>query len=188
MNSQPPHDPFAPPGLPDGMSPVPLQAVKPPPRLMDQLRHAIRLRHYSIRTEATYADWSRRFIVFHRKRHPLEMGASEVAAFLTHLAVERNVSPSTQNQAKSALLFLYRVVLGVRLPWLDEIVAAKDQRRLPVVLTPLEVRNLLHELSGSTGLMASLLYGMGMQARARPAPPVTARLCSAASSPPRRAA
>ena len=145
------------------MSPDALQAVNPPPRLLDQLRHAIRVRHYSIRTEATYVDWSRRFIIFHGKRHPLELGAVEVAAFLTHLAVERSVSPSTQNQAKSALLFLYRVVLGVQLPWLDEIVAAKGHRRLPVVLTPLEVRNLLHELSGTTGLVASLLYGTGMR-------------------------
>ncbi len=134
-----------------------------PTRLLDRLREAIRLRHYSIRTEDTYVDWVRRFILFHEKRHPQELGASEVAAFLTHLAVDRSVSPSTQNQAKSALLFLYRVVLEVQLPWLDEIVAAKDQRRLPVVLTPSEVRALLHELSGTMGLVASLLYGTGMR-------------------------
>ena len=134
-----------------------------PPRLLDRLREAIRVRHYSIRTEDTYVDWVRRFIVFHDKRHPLDLGAAEVASFLTHLAVERNVSPSTQNQAKSALLFLYRVVLEVYLPWLDEIVAAKERRRLPVVLTPTEVRSLLLELNGTMGLLASLLYGTGMR-------------------------
>jgi integron integrase len=127
------------------------------------MREAIRLRHYSIRTEATYVDWARRFILFHDKRHPAELGAPEVAAFLTHLAVDRTVAASTQNQAKSALLFLYRVVLELQLPWLDEIVAAKDSRRLPVVLTPSEVRALLHQMTGTTGLVASLLYGTGMR-------------------------
>ena len=127
------------------------------------MRESIRVRHYSIRTEDTYVQWARRFILFHGKRHPIELGAPEVAAFLTHLAVERGVGASTQNQAKSSLLFLYRVVLGVALPWLDEIVAAKDSRRLPVVLTPSEVRALLHELNGSVGLMSSLLYGTGMR-------------------------
>ena len=140
-----------------------IAAAASPARLLDQLRRAIRVRHYSIRTEATYVDWVRRFILFHDKRHPLELGAPEVAAFLTHLAVDRSVSPSTQNQAKSALLFLYKVVLCLQLPWLDEIVAAKDARRLPVVLTPSEVRGLLHELSGTMGLVASLLYGTGMR-------------------------
>jgi integron integrase len=133
------------------------------PRLLDRLREAIRVRHYSIRTETVYVDWVRRFILFHDKRHPVDLGPSEVEAFLTHLAVQRSVSPSTQNQAKSALLFLYRVVLGVQLPWLDDIVAAKDQRRLPVVLTQAEVRALLQELSGTMGLVASLLYGTGMR-------------------------
>ena len=130
---------------------------------MDQLRAELRVRHYAIRTEATYVDWARRFILFHGKRHPKDLGAGEVSAFLTHLAVDRTVAPATQNQAKSALLFLYRTVLGVQLPWLDEIVAAKEQRRLPVVLTPSEVRLLLHEVSGATGLLASLLYGTGMR-------------------------
>ena len=134
-----------------------------PPRLLDQVRNAIRVRHYSIRTEAAYVDWVRRFILFHGKRHPALLGAAEVAAFLTHLAVERDVAPSTQSQAKSALLFLYREVLGVQLPWLDEVVSAKQSRRLPVVLTTGEVRALLHELSGPTGLVASLLYGTGMR-------------------------
>ena len=127
------------------------------------MREAIRVRHYSIRTEDTYVDWARRFIVFHDKRHPLHMGPVEVAAFLTHLAVKRNVAPATQSQAKSALLFLYRVVLEVQLPWLDEVVAAKDKRRLPVVLTPGEVRSLLHEMNGTMGLVASLPYGTGMR-------------------------
>ena len=134
-----------------------------PPRLLDQMREAIRVRHYSIRTEDTYVDWARRFILFHNKRHPSQLGPPEVAAFLTYLAVRRNVAPATQSQAKSALLFLYRVVLDIQLPWLDEIVAAKDKRRLPVVLTPTEVRSLLHELSGTMGLVAALLYGTGMR-------------------------
>ena len=136
---------------------------KPEPRLLDRLREAIRVRHYSIRTEASYVHWVRRFIVFHKLRHPLDLGPDGVAAFLTHLAVDRNVSAATQNQAKSALLFLYRVVLNVALPWLDEIVAAKDGRRLPVVLTSSEVRGLLNELSGTSGLLVSLLYGTGMR-------------------------
>jgi site-specific recombinase XerD len=135
----------------------------PPPRLLDSLRQAIRLRHYSMRTEDTYVDWVRRLILFHGKRHPIELGPGDVEAFLNHLAVERRVAPSTQNQAKSAILFLYRVVLNAQLPWLEEIVAAKDRRRLPVVLTPAEVRNLLNELNGTTGLIASLLYGTGMR-------------------------
>ena len=114
-----------------------------PPRLLDRLRRTIRVRHYSIRTESAYVDWVRRFILFNGKRHPRDLGAAEVTAFLTHLAVDRRVAPTTQNQAKSALLFLYREVLGVQLPWLDEIVGAKSHRRLPVVLTPSEVRALL---------------------------------------------
>jgi len=136
---------------------------KPEPRLLDRLRHAIRMRHYSIRTEDSYVHWARRFIVFHKMRHPMEMGPDEVAAFLTHLAVDRDVSAATQNQAKSALLFLYRVVLNVALPWLDEIVAAKHGRRLPVVLTTHEVRHLLDELSGISLVVVSLLYGTGMR-------------------------
>ena len=94
------------------------------PKLLDRLRAAIRTKHYSIRTESTYVDWARRFILFHGKRHPAELGASEVIAFLSDLAVRLNVAASTQNQARSALLFLYREVLGVRLPWLDEVVPA----------------------------------------------------------------
>jgi integron integrase len=141
--------------------PVPTAAAAP--RLLDHLREAIRVRHYAFSTEAAYVDWTRRFVLFHGKRHPREMGAAEVGAFLTHLAVDRNVSASTQNRAKSALLFLYRELLAVQLPWLDEIVTARQPRRLPVVLTPGEVAALLQHLSGATGLIAALLYGTGMR-------------------------
>lgn len=141
----------------------PLDQGKPEPRLLDQLRAAVRSRHYSIRTEDTYVQWARRFIVYHDKRHPREMGPVEVQAFLSHLAVDRTVAASTQNQAKSALLFLYRVVLGIELPWLDEIVTAKAPRRLPMVLTLSQVRALLEAMNGPTGLLASLLYGTGMR-------------------------
>lgn len=141
-------------------SPAPLPAQ---PKLLDQLRGQVRVKHYSIRTESAYVDWVRRFILFHGKRHPREMGALEVEAFLTHLAAERGVSASTQNQAKAALLFLYRAVLKVDLPWLDGVVAAKVSRRLPVVLTSREVRELLLQLNGTMGLVASLLYGTGMR-------------------------
>lgn len=133
------------------------------PKLFDRVRAEIRVRHYSLRTEQTYVDWVRRFILFHDKRHPKEMGAGEVRDFLSHLAVDRNVSASTQNQAKSALLFLYREVLQIQLPWLDEVIAAKTAKRLPVVLTQVEVRGLLGAMSGTMGLMASLLYGTGMR-------------------------
>ena len=133
------------------------------PRLLDRMRAEIRVRHYSIRTEETYVDWARRFIRFHHKRHPREMGAEEVRDFLSHLAVERHVAASTQNQAKSALLFLYRDVLHIELPWLEEVIAAKSSRRLPVVLTPTETRRLLNSVSGTMGLVVSLLYGTGMR-------------------------
>lgn len=133
------------------------------PRLLDKLRDEIRIRHYSIRTEQVYVDWCRRYILWHNKRHPREMGAEEVEAFLTHLAVERHVSASTQNQAKAALLFLYKEVLGIELPWLGEVIQAKRGERLPVVLTPGEVRALLAELNGPMWLVVSLLYGTGMR-------------------------
>jgi len=137
--------------------------ARKPPKLLDQMRAELRVSHYSIRTEHAYLDWVRRFILFHGKRHPKEMGANEVGAFLSHLAVDRSVSPSTQNQAKSAILFLYKRVLNIELPWLDEVVQAKRKTHLPVVLTPTEVRRLLEEMSGVTGLVASLLYGTGMR-------------------------
>ncbi|MHB1175465.1 MAG: integron integrase [Sulfuriferula sp.] len=133
------------------------------PKLLDRMRAEIRVRHYSIRTEETYVDWARRFILFNNKRHPKELGAAEVRDFLSHLAVDRNVAASTQNQAKSALLFLYRDVLHIQLPWLDEVIAAKMSKRLPVVLTQTETRHLLHAMSGTMGVVASLLYGTGMR-------------------------
>jgi integrase len=135
----------------------------PPPRLLGQLRQAIRLRHYSLRTETAYVDWVRRYIHFHGLRHPTTLGAAEVTAFLSHLATDRSVAAATQAQARSAVLFLYRHVLGQDLPWLDEVVSAKPSRRLPVVLTPGETRRLLAELEGTLGLVASLLYGTGMR-------------------------
>ena len=117
----------------------------------------------SIRTEEAYVDWARRFILFNNKSHPLNLGPTHVEAFLSYLAIERKVAASTQNQALAALLFLYREVLAVDLPWLDGLTRAQSNRRLPVVLTPREVRDLLHELSGTMHLVAALLYGTGMR-------------------------
>ena len=138
--------------------------VQKSPRLLDQLRDKIRLKHYSIRTEEAYADWLRRFILHHGKRHPKDMGRAEVEALLTHLAVVGKVAASTQNQAKSALLFLYREVLGIELPWLDGVEQAKSPQRLPVVLTVDEVRAALDRTSGTPNLMLRLIYGTGMRA------------------------
>ena len=106
-----------------------------PPKLLDQVVAKMRVKHYSLRTEKTYIDWIKRYILHYGKTHPKNMGAEQVEAFLTHLAVQRNVSASTQNQAKSALLYLYKEVLGVELPWLDNVTQAKVPQRLPVVLT-----------------------------------------------------
>jgi integron integrase len=136
---------------------------KPAPRLLDQLRERIRFKHYSIRTEQVYVDWAKRFIFFNNKRHPRELGADEVQAFLTHLAVAGKVSASTQNQAKSALLFLYREVLNIDLPWLENIEPAKTPRRLPVVLTTAETERVLSRMTGTHGLMARLIYGSGLR-------------------------
>uniref|UniRef100_A4XWW3 Integron integrase n=1 Tax=Ectopseudomonas mendocina (strain ymp) TaxID=399739 RepID=A4XWW3_ECTM1 len=133
------------------------------PRLLDQMRDRIRLKHYSIRTERVYCEWVKRFIRFHHYRHPQEMGAPEVEAFLTDLAVRRDVSASTQNQALAALLFLYKEVLALNLPWLSDIVRAKKPQRLPVVLSIDEVRRVLDELDGELWLVCSLLYGTGMR-------------------------
>ncbi|MHB8983630.1 integron integrase [Thiobacillus sp.] len=133
------------------------------PRLLDQLRDRVRVKHYSIRTETQYVQWVRRFIVFHDKRHPRDMGAPEVEAFLTHLAVAGHVAAATRNQALSALLFLYREVLGMELPWLDKVTRAKRPQRLPVVLTRDEVRAVLGRMTGVYGLLARLLYGTGMR-------------------------
>ena len=136
-----------------------------PPRLFDLARNAIRRLHYSRRTEETYLHWIRRFILFSGKRHPRELGAVEVTAFLTDLAVERHVASSTQNQALAALLFLYKEVLGTPLPWLDGLVRAKPSTRKPTVLTADEARHLLAKLHGTKWLMASLLYGAGLRLR-----------------------
>lgn len=113
------------------------------------------MRHYSIRTERTYAHWVRRYILFHGKRHPREMGAAELTAFLSSLAEDRNVAPATQNQALSALLFLYKEVLGIELPWLDSVRRAKKTPRVPTVLTQAEVRALLAAMEGTHGLAAA---------------------------------
>jgi len=134
-----------------------------PPRLLDRVRDAVRRRHYSRRTEEAYLSWIRRFILFHGKRHPAQMGVDEITRFLTALAVQGKVASSTQNQAVSALLFLYREVLGQEIPWLDSLVYAKRSRRLPVVLTRDEVRALLEHLHGVPRLMALLLYGAGLR-------------------------
>jgi integron integrase len=131
--------------------------------LLDRLRRQIRLLHYSIRTEEAYVQWVRRFILFHKKRHPSEMGVDEVRHFLSHLANEGRVSASTQNQALSALLFLYREVLGLDLPFVDGVERAKRPARVPVVLTREEVACVLGRLSGAYHLMASLLYGSGLR-------------------------
>jgi integron integrase len=133
-----------------------------PPKLLDQLREAIRVRHYSPRTEEAYVAWVRRFILYHGKRHPREMGAAEVTAFLSSLA-RRDVAASTQNQALSAILFLYEAVFDQRLPWMAEIVRARRPARLPVVLSHGEVAAVLSRLSGPVWLMASLLYGSGLR-------------------------
>jgi integron integrase len=139
--------------------------VTPPrPRLLDRVRAALRARHYSRRTEEAYVGWIKRYIFFfHAQRHPAEMGAEEITRFLSSLAVDGRVAASTQNQALSALLFLYRDVLEVDLPWLDGIVRAKRPHRLPIVLTRDEVRAVLQRLEGVPRLMACLLYGAGLR-------------------------
>ena len=133
------------------------------PRLLEQVREQIRLRHYSIRTESVYIGWVKRFIRFHKYRHPMQMGAAEVEAFLSDLAVRRDVSASTQNQALSAILFMYKKVLLIELPWLDGVIRARRPQRLPVVLTQDEVRQVLAQLDGTLWLVASLLYGSGLR-------------------------
>lgn len=132
-------------------------------RLLDQVREAIRTRHYSIRTEEAYVRWIREYILFFGKRHPSELGSAEVSAFVSHLAVKRQVAASTQNQALSALLFLYREVLGQAIEWIDDVERARRPRRLPVVLTKSEVRAVLGHLRAEMWLMASLLYGSGLR-------------------------
>ena len=137
--------------------------VQRPPRLLDRVRARVRRLGMSIRTEEAYIGWVKRFIVFHGKRHPRDMGARQVEAFLSHLATHGEVAASTQNQALSALLFLYREVMQQELPWMDEIRRAKRPERIPVVLSRSEVAALLDEMEGVTWLMASLLYGAGLR-------------------------
>ena len=140
-----------------------LRGMPTAPKLLEQLRTALRSRHYSVRTEKAYVLWTRRFVRFHGVRHPDEMGAVEVGVFLSHLAEERGVSASTQNQALSALLFLYRHVLGRPLGDLDGVVRARMPGRIPVVMTRLEVRDVIGQMNGDTQLMARLMYGSGLR-------------------------
>ena len=135
----------------------------PQPMLLDQVRSAIRLRHYSIRTEEAYVNVIRRFILYHRKRHPTEMGVDEIRQYLSHLATDENVAASTQNVALAALLFLYREVLQLDLPLIEGVERAKRPQRIPVVLTVEEVKRVLVQMSGTHHLMASLLYGAGLR-------------------------
>jgi integron integrase len=137
--------------------------MDPKPRLLDQVRDRIRVLHYSYRTEQAYLAWIRRFILFHERRHPASMGAPEVEAFLAYLATQRNVAAATQGQALSAVLFLYKQVLGIDLPWLDNVTRSTRPKRLPVVLTPMEVRAVLANLHDSYWLIGNLLYGSGLR-------------------------
>ncbi len=132
-------------------------------KLLDQVRAVLRTRHYSYRTEKTYIEWILQYIRFHDIKHPKEMGAAEVEAFLTHLAVERTVAASTQNQALAALLFLYREVLSVDLPWLEKFTPAKKSSHIPVVLTKAEVKIITSQLKETNWLIANLLYGAGLR-------------------------
>jgi len=141
------------------------QTLAARPRLLDLARDAIRRRHYSYRTEEAYLQWMRRFILFSGKRHPRELGAAEVTAFLNDLAITRKVAAATQNQALAALLFLYKEVVAEPLPWLDEVVHARRPVRRPTVLTTSEAHKLLSKLRGTKWLMASLLYGAGLRLR-----------------------
>ncbi|MFN3310759.1 MAG: integron integrase [Thermomonas sp.] len=134
-----------------------------PPRLFDEIRARLRLKHYSIRTEQAYLYWIRRFILANGKRHPRDLNGAVVEAFLSRLATHHKVAASTQNQALSALLFLYREVLAIDLPWMENVVRAKRPQRVPVVLARAEVVRLLQRLSGREWLMASLLYGSGLR-------------------------
>jgi len=133
------------------------------PKLLDCVRAEIRTRHYSRRTEETYVGWIKRFIFFHNKRHPASMGADEVNAFLSSLAVDGHVSATTQNQALCAILFLYRYVLRDPLPWIGDIIRAQRPERLPVVLTPSEARSVIDEVGGVSRLVVQLLYGSGLR-------------------------
>lgn len=133
------------------------------PKLLDQMRQAIRMKHYSLRTEEAYVQWVKRFILFHGKRHPKDMGAEEVQQFLSDLAIHRQVAASTQNQALCAIVFLYQEVLKQDIGWMEHIVWAKTPKKLPVVLTREEVKSILGCLSGTVWMMATLLYGSGLR-------------------------
>jgi integron integrase len=135
----------------------------PAPRLLDRVRWHLRVKHYSLRTEQAYIDWIRRYILFHKKRHPDEMGENEIAAFLTHLAVEKQVAASTQNQALSALLFLYQQVFERKLDFLDNVERVKRPPKVPVVFTRAEARATLAQLEGDYRVMGELLYGAGLR-------------------------
>ncbi len=148
-----------------------------PQPLLEQLRDALRARHYALRTETAYVDWVRRFILFHHKRHPATLGAAEITAFLTHLAVDQRVAASTQTQALSAILFLYRQVLRLDLDQPLAIVRAKKPERLPVVLTKAEVQAVLRQLSGDFQLMAKLLRGSGQRPAADGMRPPARQAC-----------
>jgi integron integrase len=147
---------------PPGESPA-QGTASPSPRLLDRVREAVRARHYSLRTEEAYVAWTRRYVLFHKKRHPQEMGEAEINAFLSDLAVARHVSASTQNQALSALLFLYRHVLEKPVVPLEGVIRARRPARLPAVLTRAEVRSVLERLHGTPRIVATLLYGGGMR-------------------------
>jgi site-specific recombinase XerD len=134
-----------------------------PPGLFALARERMRTRHLALRTEQAYLQWLERYVAFHDRRHPCELGAPEVERFLTHLAVHRKVSAATQNQALQALLFIYRHALDIELPWLDNVTRATQEKKLPVVLSRQEVRALLAELQGTPWLVASLLYGSGLR-------------------------
>jgi integron integrase len=134
-----------------------------PPRLLDQVKQVMRLKHYSLKTEKSYVYYIRQYILFHNKRHPKEMGVDEIRAYLSHLAVEKNVAASTQNVALSAVLFLYQQVLKVELPYISNIERAQKPVRLPVVFTQTEVKQVLSHLQGVHHLLASLLYGSGLR-------------------------
>jgi len=134
-----------------------------PKKLLEQARDVLRLKHYSLRTERSYCDWIKRFIRFHHLRHPKEMAAPEISEFLTHLARIGNVSASTQNQALSALLFLYQQVLKQEVGWITEVERARQPKRIPVVLTRDEVYKIFAHLHGTSRLMAGLLYGSGLR-------------------------
>jgi len=132
-------------------------------KLLDRVRDVLRSKHYSLRTEESYIDWITRYVRFHQLRHPLDLGLADIEAFLSHLAVDGHVAASTQNQARSALLFLYRHVLEIPIDGSRDVIVAKTPRRLPTVLTREEVRLVIRELSGTYRLMAQLLYGSGLR-------------------------